>query len=411
MTKVCYTTVMDLHIKNRDLYLNQLISYRDKPLIKVITGIRRCGKSMLLELWKDALLGSNVPAKNIIHINFESMQFDAINDYRALYFMVEKQLQSSRTYLMLDEIQQVSGWQKAVNSLMVDKNIDIYITGSNDNLLSSELSTLITGRYVEVKMFPLSFREYLEFQELGKELSLQEKFDSYIKYGSMPAVSSLPLDGQVIANFLQGIYNTVLLKDVIQRNVVKDVMLLESVLHYLMQNIGMHLSPKKISEACSIGSRKTDLEMINEFLNMFEQAFVIYKAEQFDIKKNQVNPHLAKYYTVDTGIWHAVLGYHVLSSGVLIENIVYLELLRRNFEVFIGKIDSKEITFIANRHDVQMYVQVVSTPTDLSTIEERIASLKEVNGNSKKLILTLETENIPSLQGIEVKNVLEFLLE
>ena len=407
-----YTVGMDLHIKKRDLYLSQLIAYRDTPLIKIITGIRRCGKSMLLELWKQELLSAKVPAKNIIHINFESMQFDSIKDYRALYALVEKQLQpASRSYLMLDEIQQVAGWQKAVNSLVVDKDIDIYVTGSNDNLLSSELSTLITGRYVEIKMFPLSFKEFLDFQELGQELSLQEKFDSYLKYGSMPAVSSLPLDGQVIANFLQGIYNTVILKDVIQRYIVKDVLLLESVLRFLMQNIGTLFSTKKISEACSIGSRKTTLDIVDDFLNMFEQAFVIYKAEQFDIKKNMVSPNLAKYYTVDTGIWHAVLGYHTLDTGILIENIVYLELLRRNFEVFIGKIDSREVTFIANRHDIQMYVQVITTLTDQSILQEKIATLQEVDGTSKKLILTLDREIIPAIEGIEIKNVLDFLLE
>ncbi len=406
-----YTVGMDLQIKKRDLYLSQLIAYRDTPLIKIITGIRRCGKSMLLELWKQELLASDVPAKNIIHINFESMQFDHIKDYRALYTLVEKQLQPSRSYLMLDEIQQVVGWQKAVNSLVVDKDIDIYITGSNDNLLSSELSTLITGRYVEIKMFPLSFKEFLDFQELGQELSHQEKFDSYLKYGSMPAVSSLPLDGQVIANFLQGIYNTVILRDVIQRNIVKDVLLLESVLRYLMQNIGMLFSAKKVSEACSIGSRKTTLDVVDDFLNMFEQAFVVYKAEQFDIKKNMVSPTLAKYYTVDTGIWHAVLGYHALDTGILIENIVYLELLRRNFEVFVGKIDSKEITFIANRHDIQMYVQIITTLSDTSVVEEKLASLKEVNGTSKKLILTLDREITLALEGVEIQNVLDFLLE
>ena len=402
---------MEMLIKKRDLYLHQLIAYRDTPLIKVITGIRRCGKSMLLELWKQELLSSGVPAKNIIHINFESMQFDNIRDYRALYFLVEKQLQSTRNYLMLDEIQQVIDWQKAVNALMVDKDIDIYITGSNDNLLSSELSTLITGRYVEIKMFPLSFKEFLDFKELEKGLSQQENFDSYIKYGSMPAVSSLPLDGQVIANFLQGIYKTVILKDVIQRNVVKDTMLLESVLHYLMQNIGSLFSSKKVSEACSIGSRKTNLEAVEEYLYMFEQAFVIYKAEQFDIKKNLINPNLAKYYIVDTGIWHAILGYHALTTSVLIENIVYLELLRRNFEVFVGKLDSKEITFIANRHDLQMYVQVMATCSDETLLAEKLASLKEVNGTSKKLILTLDCDTLPTIEGVEVKNVLDFLLE
>jgi predicted AAA+ superfamily ATPase len=402
---------MELHIKKRDHYLHQLVSYRATPLIKVITGIRRCGKSMLLELWKQELLSSGVLMKNIIHINFESMQFDNIRDYRALYFLVEKQLQTTRTYLMLDEIQQVTDWQKAVNALMVDKDIDIYITGSNENLLSSELSTLITGRYVEIKMFPLSFKEFLDFQELSQNLSLQQKFDSYIKFGSMPAVSSLPLDGQVIANFLQGIYNTVILKDVIQRNVVKDSMLLESVLHYLMQNIGTLFTSKKISEACSIGSRKTNLETVDAFLTMFEQAFVIYKAELFDIKKNQIHPALTKYYSVDTGIWHAVLGYHALSVSVLIENIVYLELLRRNFEVFVGKLDSKEITFIANRHDLQMHVQIIASCKDSVMLADTLASLRDVNGTSTKLILTLDCDELPAIEGIEVKNVLDFLLE
>ncbi|PKL26225.1 MAG: ATPase [Spirochaetae bacterium HGW-Spirochaetae-2] len=402
---------MELKIKKRDMYLSQLISYRDTPLIKVVTGIRRCGKSTLLELWKQELLRSGVPAKNIIHINFESMQFDAIKDYRSLYTLVEKQLQPTRTYLMLDEIQQVKDWQKAVNALTVDMDIDIYLTGSNDYLLSSELSTLITGRYVEIQMFPLSFKEFLDFQELDRDLSLQEKFDSYVKYGSMPAVSSLPLDGQVITNFLQGIYNTVIMKDVIQRNVVKDAMLLESVLRYLMQNIGTIFSTKKIGENCISGSRRTSQEVVDSYLTMFKQAFVIYQANQFDIKKNHVNPNLSKYFTVDTGIWHAVLGYHTLKKESLIENIVYLELLRRNFEVFVGKIEAREITFIANRHDLQMHVQVVSSLADDSDLEEKATTLRMVNGTSKKLILTLDQGAMPTLEGIEVKNVLDFLLE
>ena len=402
---------MELKIKKRDMYLSQLISYRDTPLIKVVTGIRRCGKSTLLELWKQELLRSGVPAKNIIHINFESMQFDAIKDYRSLYALVEKQLQPTRTYLMLDEIQQVKDWQKAVNALTVDMDIDIYLTGSNDYLLSSELSTLITGRYVEIQMFPLSFKEFLDFQELDRDLSLQEKFDSYVKYGSMPAVSSLPLDGQVITNFLQGIYNTVIMKDVIQRNVVKDAMLLESVLRYLMQNIGTIFSTKKIGENCISGSRRTSQEVVDSYLTMFKQAFVIYQANQFDIKKNHVNPNLSKYFTVDTGIWHAVLGYHTLKKESLIENIVYLELLRRNFEVFVGKIEAREITFIANRHDLQMHVQVVSSLADDSDLEEKATTLRMVNGTSKKLILTLDQGAMPTLEGIEVKNVLDFLLE
>ncbi|MEA5031662.1 MAG: ATP-binding protein [Sphaerochaeta sp.] len=402
---------MELKIKKRDMYLSQLISYRDTPLIKVVTGIRRCGKSTLLELWKQELLRSGVPAKNIIHINFESMQFDAIKDYRSLYALVEKQLQPTRTYLMLDEIQQVKDWQKAVNALTVDVDIDIYLTGSNDYLLSSELSTLITGRYVEIQMFPLSFKEFLDFQELDRDLSLQEKFDSYVKYGSMPAVSSLPLDGQVITNFLQGIYNTVIMKDVIQRNVVKDAMLLESVLRYLMQNIGTIFSTKKIGENCISGSRRTSQDVVESYLTMFKQAFVIYQANQFDIKKNHVNPNLSKYFTVDTGIWHAVLGYHTLKKESLIENIVYLELLRRNFEVFVGKIEAREITFIANRHDLQMYVQVVSSLADDSDLEEKATTLRMVNGTSKKLILTLDQGAMPTLEGIEVKNVLDFLLE
>lgn len=366
---------------------------------------------MLLELWKQELLSSGVPAKNIIHINFESMQFDTIRDYRALYFFVEKQLQTTRCYLMLDEIQQVTDWQKAVNSLMVDKDIDIYITGSNDNLLSSELSTLITGRYVEIKMFPLSFKEFLDFQEFGKEMSLQDKFESYGKYGSMPAVSSLPLDGQVIANFLQGIYTTVILKDVIQRNVMQDVTLLEFVLHYLMQNIGMLHTSKKIWEVCSVGRRKADLETIDAFLTMFEQAFVIYKAQLFDIKKNQLNLNFSKYYIVDTGIWHAVLGYHGLSTDILLESIVYLELLRRNFSVFVGKYNTSEITFIANRHDLQIYIQVIGTCKDFTVFEEKLASLQAVDGTSQKLILTLDTDVLPVFEGVEMKNVLDFLLE
>ena len=345
-------------MKKRDLYLNKLIQFKDKQFIKVITGIRRCGKSTLLKLFREYLLENDVSEKQIIYINFESMQFDDIKDYKLLYKYIKEHIATdSRTYLLLDEIQEVAHWEKAVNSFLVDFNVDIYITGSNAWLLSSELSTLLSGRYVEIKMLPLSFKEYMDFIEEPSN-DREKDFQAYLRYGGLPPIIELNNNFDMIQSFLSGIYNTVLMKDIVQRNTVRDPALLDNLVRFLANNIGNSISTKKISDYLTSAGRKTTPATIDNYLQMLEKAFIFYKANRYDIKGKLYLKTQEKYYIVDTGIRNNLLGLRNMDYGHILKNVVYLELLRRGFDVYIGKIGSMEVDFIAVKANKKIYYQV-----------------------------------------------------
>lgn len=400
-------------MKNRDLYLKQLISFKDKPLIKVITGIRRCGKSTLLSLFENHLIAAGVDRDHIIRMNFESFEFDEITCYKELHAYIKKRLTNSsqRHYILLDEIQQVSSWEKAINSFIVDANVDIYITGSNAYLLSSELSTLLSGRYVEIKMQPLSFKEYLDFTEFDKEKTLQEKFNQYIKFGGLPTVVELLDNPDTIGPFLEGIYNTVLMKDVVERNGVRDAALLEGTLKFIAANIGSIVSTKKISDYLTSSGRKTTSDTIDNYLKMLESAFIIYKANRYDLKGKMFLKTLEKYYIVDMGIRNRLAGLRDTDYGHVLENIVYLELLRRGYEVTIGKIGSLEVDFVAAKANEKVYFQVSATIMDEKTRERELSPLKAIPDNYPKYIVTMDQTIYNDYSGIKVKNIIDFLLE
>lgn len=400
-------------MKNRDLYLSQLIQYKDKPLIKVITGLRRCGKSTLLSLFENYLIKNGVAKDYIIRINFESFEFDKITSYKELHEYINKKLINSRDkhYILLDEVQQVSSWEKVINSFLVDANVDIYITGSNAYLLSSELSTLLSGRYVEIKMQPLSFKEYLDFIESDKENNLQEIFNQYLKFGGLPTVVELIDNPNTIGPFLEGIYNTVLMKDVIERNGVRDSALLESILKFIASNIGSIVSTKKISDYLTSNGRKTTSDTIDNYLRMLEKAFIIYKANRYDLKGKMFLKTLEKYYIVDMGIRNQLTGLRNTDYGHVIENIVYLELLRRGYEVTIGKVGTLEVDFIATKVDEVVYYQVSASIMDEKTRERELRPLQSINDNYPKYIITLDQVIFNDYSGIKVKNIIDFLLE
>ena len=400
-------------MKNRDLYLTQLIRYRDKPLIKVITGIRRCGKSTLLSLFENHLIASGVAKDHIIRMNFESFEFDEISSYKELHAYIKKRLKNSsdRHYILLDEVQQVSSWEKVINSFLVDANVDIYITGSNAYLLSSELSTLLSGRYVEVKMQPLSFKEYLDFTETDKDGNIQEKFNQYLKFGGLPTVVELIDHPDTIGPFLEGIYNTVLMKDVVERNGVRDSGLLESILKFIAANIGSIVSTKKISDYLTSSGRKTTSDTIDNYLKMLENAFIIYKANRYDLKGKMFLKTLEKYYIVDMGIRNQLTGLRNTDYGHVLENLVYLELLRRSYEVTIGKIGSLEVDFVATKADEKVYYQVSATILDEKTRERELRPLESISDNYPKYILTMDQSIFNDYSGIKVKNIVDFLLE
>lgn len=400
-------------MKNREFYLSQLMQYKDKPLIKVVTGIRRCGKSTLLSLFADHLKNSGISEKNIIRMNFESFELDYISNYREMHNYINMQILDvkQKYYLLLDEVQMIPSWEKAVNSFLVDANVDIYITGSNAYLLSSELSTLLSGRYVEIKMLPLSFKEYLDFMGSKDHENLQLQFNQYLKYGGLPTVVELLDNTNTIGPFLEGIYNTVLMKDVIERNNVRDSALLESVLKFVAANVGNIVSTKKVSDYLTSSGRKTTADTIDNYLRMLENAFIIYKANRFDLKGKMFLKTLEKYYVVDMGIRNQLTGFRNTDYGHVLENIIYLELIRRGYEVSIGKIGTLEVDFVATKSAERIYYQVSATILDEHTRERELAPLQAIHDNYPKIILTMDQPVFDDFSGIRIQNILDFLLE
>ncbi len=400
-------------MKNRDLYLSQLIQYKDKPLIKVITGIRRCGKSTLLSLFEKYLIDSGVATDHIIRMNFESFEFDDISTYKEMHSHIQKRLvnKKEKHYILLDEVQMVESWEKTVNSFLVDANVDIYITGSNAYLLSSELSTLLSGRYVEIKMQPLSFKEYLEFTGTDKKDNLQKKFNQYLEFGGLPIVVELMDNPDTIGPFLEGIYNTVLMKDVVERNEIRDAALLESILKFIAANIGSIVSTKKISDYLTSSGKKTTSDTIDNYLKMLENAFIIYKANRYDLKGKMFLKTLEKYYIVDMGIRNQLTGLRGKDYGHVLENLVYLELIRRGYDVTIGKIGSLEVDFVATKSNEKKYYQVSATILDEKTRERELRPLQSISDNYPKYILTMDQTIFDDYSGIKVQNIIDFLLE
>lgn len=399
-------------MKNRDLYLKKLIQFKNKPFIKVITGIRRCGKSSLLTLFENYLIESGIEKEKIIRMNFESFDFDEITNYKELHAYIKTRITNNTDihYIILDEIQQVQGWEKAVNSFLVDANVDIYITGSNAYLLSSELSTLLSGRYVEIKMMPLSFKEYLEFTN-NIDSNIELSFNKYIEFGSLPTVVELLDIPETIGPFLEGIYNTVLIKDVIERNSIRDAALLENILKFIASNIGSIVSSKKISDYLTSSGRKVTSETIDNYLNMLEKAFIIYKANRYDLKGKMFLKTLEKYYIVDTGIRNQLTSLRNTDYGHVLENIVYLELLRRGYEVTIGKIGSLEVDFVATKQNEKIYYQVSASILDENTKERELRPLENISDNYPKIVLTMDKTPFTDFSGIKIVNILDFLLE
>lgn len=400
-------------MKKRDLYLNQLIQFKDTPLIKVVTGIRRCGKSTLLSLFEEYLHQHGVQQEQIIRMNFEAFEFDEIRSYNALYAYIKSKMTSSaeKYYILLDEVQQVSSWEKAINSFLVDSNADIYITGSNAYLLSSELSTLLSGRYVEIKMLPLSFREYLEFNNFKHEDNIDALFNTYLEYGGLPTVVELMDHPDTIPPFLTGIYNTVIVKDVVQRNNVRDVALLESVLKFIAANVGSVVSTKKISDYLTSSGRKTTSDTIDNYLRMLENAFIIHRANRYDLKGKLFLKTYEKYYIADIGLRNQLTGLRGADFGHVLENVVYLELLRRGFSVSIGKIGTFEVDFVATKFDQKIYYQVSASIMDEETRKRELRPLQAISDYYPKVILSMDKTIFKDFEGIRNINIIDFLLK
>lgn len=399
----------------RERYMQQIRDFMDKPVIKIITGMRRSGKSALLELTRQELLGRGISEKNIISINFESLRYEALKDYKALYAEISTQVgrASGKVYILLDEIQEVNSWEQVVNSLRVDFDCDIYVTGSNARLLSGELATLLAGRYVEIRVYPLDFKEYLDFAATNEEeasLSKQEQFANFLRFGGLPGIHQMKWEETRIMQYLHDIYNSVLLKDVIARNKIRDTALLESIVLYLMDNIGNTFSAKTISDFLKSQGRKLSTETVYNYLKALESAFLIHKAVRFDIKGKRVLETQEKYYLSDLGLRHAVIGYRDNDIAGVLENTVYLDLLRRGYSVNIGKQDVAEVDFVANKADDRLYIQVCYVLTPENTDRE-FAPLEAIADNYEKLVLSTDTLLRVNRGGIRQKNIVDFLME
>ncbi|WP_443864342.1 ATP-binding protein, partial [Fusobacterium ulcerans] len=373
----------------RETYLNEIKNFMNKPVIKVITGMRRSGKSMILKLISQELLELGVNKNNIIYINFESLMFAELTEFKKLYeYIMEKSKErEGRVYILLDEIQEVKHWEKSINSLMVDLDCDIYITGSNANLLSSELATYIAGRYVEIKIYPLSFKEYIEFAKVenpDKVLSNDEYFSQYLQFGGLPGIHNFNYDKNNIYQYLSDIYNSVLLKDVIARNNIRDIELLERIVLYIFDNIGNTFSAKNISDFLKSQGRKLSRETVYNYLKALENAYIISKVQRYDIKGKAILETQEKFYLTDLGLRHAKLGYRANDIAGYLENIVYLELLRRKYTVNIGKLQTKEIDFIGTLRDEKLYIQVTYLLASPETMEREFFPLKNIKDNYPK---------------------------
>ena len=392
----------------RTKYLSQLKSFRDKRLIKVVTGIRRCGKSTLLELYREDLINNGVAADQVIIINFEDALYENLMDRKVLYEHISDRLiPDLMNYIILDEIQHVDDWQRVVDSLFIKNNCDVYITGSNAYLLSGELATLLSGRYVEIKMLPLSFAEYVSAFPDRTELS--RKYASYLTNSSFPYALELNKSKEIRA-YLDGIYSSVVLKDVVKRRRIADISALESVIRFMFDNIGNLCSIKKIADALGTGGRNISVHTVGDYLDALCNSFILYKAGRYDIKGKQYLKTGEKYYIADIGLRYYLLGPQKADMGRALENVVYLELLRRGYEVWIGKIGNAEVDFIAANESGPEYYQVALTVRDANTLTRELASLDSITDHSPKYLLTLDDDPMVSHNGIKQLNALDWLL-
>ena len=396
----------------RENYLSILKNFKDKQIIKVITGIRRCGKSTLLELFQDYLKENGVEEKQIVSINFENADYEELQDRKKLHeYLKSKLVKNKKTYIFLDEIQNVNEFEKTVDSLFINKDVDIYITGSNAYLLSSELATLLTGRYIEIKMLPLSFKEYMSAFEDKTDIS--KKFRNYLEFSSFPqAIELYNANPDNINLFLDGIYNTILFKDVMQRKGITDKSVLERVTKYIYDNIGNRTSLKNISDNIEGLEKNNSYNTVSNYVEALADSFMIYKANRYDIKGKEILKTQEKYYAVDIGLRYHILGQNSgRDMGHILENIVYLELLRRGYTVYIGKLEDLEIDFVAKNSKETIYYQVSLTTREESTLDRELTPLQKINDNYQKIILTMDDDLDADFDGIRKINVIDWLLK
>lgn len=402
----------------RKEYLNKLIEWKDEQVIKVVTGIRRCGKSTLLMQYQDYLRENGVADEQIISLNFEELENEDLLDYKALYSYIKERLcKDKMTYIFLDEIQNVASFEKAIDGLYVKDNTDVYITGSNSYLLSGELATLLTGRYVEISMLPLSFAEY---KELSNE-SEENAFSEYMRYGGMPYVASMSKTEEKVNTYIEGIYNTVVVKDIEDRQKrretdpdkrkINDIALHKTIAKYLSSVIGSPVSVKSVTDYLISNGRRVSPNTVDDYMDALAESYIFYPAERFDIVGKEILKSNKKWYIVDLGLRNHILPRRNYDLGFSIENIVYFELLRRGYKVNIGKYGNSEVDFVAQKNGVLTYYQVTADMTNETTFEREITPLRNIKDNYEKIVLTLDKFSVGNYEGIKVVNLIDWLLK
>jgi uncharacterized protein len=399
---------------SRPTYTNELKKWIDKPQVKVLTGIRRCGKSTALTLLKAELLALGKTESQITQLSFESFSTEHLKNAQALYAHLQVIFQpNQKHYLLLDEIQEVTDWEKAVNALLVDFDVDVYLTGSNAKLLSSELATYLAGRYVEISMYTLSFKEYLAFQQAYYPEAQQEtsaSFTTYLRKGGFPVIHALHYEEEEAYKVVRDIYASVILRDTIQRHQIRDIELLERVIRFAFDNIGNTFSGKSIADFFKNQFRKTDVNTIYNYLNALEEAFVLYRVSRYDLKGKEILKTQEKFYVSDVSLIYAMLGYRDLMIAGLLENLVFLELKRRGYTVYIGKLGTQEIDFIAEKRGAKMYIQVAYKLESESTVSREFGPLLTLNDQYPKYVVTMDDFWKEDVEGVRHLQMQDFLL-
>ena len=392
----------------RPEYLNILRTYRDVPLVKILAGIRRCGKSTILEMLKEELLRNGVPSDHIICIRYTSEDFDDGMTEKEMYRNIkEKMTESDVYYLLLDEVQEVDCWEKAINSLLEDANTDIYITGSNSKLMSSEISTYLTGRYISIPVFTLSFSEYLAFKE-GSNLSQRELLNEYIRTGGFPIVAIGSFDERASYQIVEGIYNTVVTCDIARRYQVKNFDLFNRVVKFVIENVGKTFTANAIVKFLKNEGRALSVETVYNYLEWLTKAFVVYRCSRYDLQGKSVLKTQEKFYLADASLKYSIMGFNPKSVAAMLENIVYFELRRKGYDVYIGKNESKEVDFVAVMRDERIYVQVCLRIPDES--DRGIANLLEIKDHYPKYVVTLDELAVGNINGVKIVFLADFLL-
>ncbi len=399
----------------REIYMEQIRAFIDKPVIKAITGMRRSGKSVLLGFLHEELLSRGIPEERIFTINFESLQYEHLKDYRKLYQTISEKAESEagKLYLCIDEIQEVESWEKVITSVRVDFDCDVYITGSNSKLLSGELSSLLSGRYVEIIVYPLSFSEYLLFAETNageQGLSTTDHFANYLRFGGLPGIHEMNWEESSLLRYLSDMYSSIILKDVVKRHSIRDIDLLERIIHYLMDNIGSTFSAKNIADFLKSQRRKLSTETVYTYIKALSNSCFIHAVPRYDIKGKKLLETQEKLFLADLGLRHAALGYREQDIAGLLENVVFLELLRRGWSVRIGKLPHAEVDFVAVREDERLYVQVAYILHE-GNIEREFSPLEQIPDNYEKVVLSTDTLLRINRNGIRQRNIIDFLLD